>query len=366
MRSAARTTSAVSVVSLDQSEAARHSSNWSPPTSPPSMLTTRPNSSWRRTTWWSSTIPIGSSTPVRSKESQQQGRRRALPAPTSTGSPTARSWNSGSKVTCLGSCSNSASSPRQGREGSRSAGANGARQVVGVGSRQRVADDRWQPLLRRVILLPTRHGTKEPSMSLDEHKAILRASYEVVFNQHQVERAEEFYALDRRGHPPGRAVGHPAHWEALPAGWHEHLPPGRGQDRRTAGGMGQAEPDAAAGRGPYAGAGDTVSAATLTQRPHPLFLIAVVSRDWRKLPADHPHRRAVRTGVRRAGRRVPCPHDPGPAVLALVGPAAWWLPRWLDRLLPNLDIEGGRLHRAAERAQTSEEVREPAGAHSSP
>src|SRR6266545_2552944 len=87
MRSAARTTSAVSVVSLDQSEAARHSSNWSPPTSPPSMSTTRPNSSWRRTTWWSSTIPIGSSTPVRSKVSQQQGRRRALPAPTSTGSP---------------------------------------------------------------------------------------------------------------------------------------------------------------------------------------------------------------------------------------------------------------------------------------
>src|SRR6266540_1554949 len=120
MRSAARTTSAVSVVSLDQSEAARHSSNWSPPTSPPLMSTTRPNSSWRRTTWWSSTIPIGSSTPVRSKVSQQQGRRRALPAPTSTGSPTARSWNSGSKVTCLGSCSNSASSPRQGREGSRS------------------------------------------------------------------------------------------------------------------------------------------------------------------------------------------------------------------------------------------------------
>src|SRR6266545_3887058 len=165
MRSAARTTSAVSVVSLDQSEAARHSSNWSPPTSPPSMSTTRPNSSWRRTTWWSSTIPIGSSTPVRSKESQQQGRRRALPAPTSTGSPTARSWNSGSKVTCLASCSNSASSPRQ--------------------------------------------GTKEPSMSLDEHKAILRASYEVVFNQHQVERAEEFYAPDYLDHGavPGQAPG---------------------------------------------------------------------------------------------------------------------------------------------------------------
>ncbi|SFL60636.1 MMPL family transporter [Geodermatophilus ruber] len=32
-----------------------------------------------------------------------------------------------------------------------------------------------------------------------------------------------------------------------------------------------------------------------------------------------------------------------PAVLALVGRAAWWLPRWLDRLLPDLDVEGARL-----------------------
>jgi RND superfamily putative drug exporter len=32
-----------------------------------------------------------------------------------------------------------------------------------------------------------------------------------------------------------------------------------------------------------------------------------------------------------------------PAVFALTGRAAWWLPRWLDRLLPDLDIEGQRL-----------------------
>jgi putative drug exporter of the RND superfamily len=25
--------------------------------------------------------------------------------------------------------------------------------------------------------------------------------------------------------------------------------------------------------------------------------------------------------------------------------AAWWLPRWLDRTLPNLDIEGAKLRR---------------------
>ena len=29
-----------------------------------------------------------------------------------------------------------------------------------------------------------------------------------------------------------------------------------------------------------------------------------------------------------------------PAVLMLFGRAAWWLPRWLDRLLPHISIEG--------------------------
>ncbi|MFG3699962.1 MMPL family transporter [Micromonospora sp. NPDC047620] len=29
-----------------------------------------------------------------------------------------------------------------------------------------------------------------------------------------------------------------------------------------------------------------------------------------------------------------------PAVMSLLGRAAWWLPRWLDRALPNVDIEG--------------------------
>jgi RND superfamily putative drug exporter len=32
-----------------------------------------------------------------------------------------------------------------------------------------------------------------------------------------------------------------------------------------------------------------------------------------------------------------------PAVLALVRRGAWWLPGWLDRLLPDLDIEGAKL-----------------------
>ncbi|MEU1165157.1 MMPL family transporter, partial [Streptomyces sp. NPDC005921] len=34
-----------------------------------------------------------------------------------------------------------------------------------------------------------------------------------------------------------------------------------------------------------------------------------------------------------------------PAVLALLGDRAWWLPKWLDRLLPRVDIEGEALTR---------------------
>lgn len=33
-----------------------------------------------------------------------------------------------------------------------------------------------------------------------------------------------------------------------------------------------------------------------------------------------------------------------PALMALFGDKAWWIPRWLDRILPNLDVEGDRLN----------------------
>jgi len=29
-----------------------------------------------------------------------------------------------------------------------------------------------------------------------------------------------------------------------------------------------------------------------------------------------------------------------PSTMALVGDANWWLPKWLDRILPHIDIEG--------------------------
>ncbi|MEV8285942.1 MMPL family transporter [Streptomyces niveus] len=38
-----------------------------------------------------------------------------------------------------------------------------------------------------------------------------------------------------------------------------------------------------------------------------------------------------------------------PAVLALLGDKAWRLPRWLDRILPNVDVEGDQLRKKLER-----------------
>ncbi|MGJ9406840.1 MMPL family transporter [Nesterenkonia aurantiaca] len=34
-----------------------------------------------------------------------------------------------------------------------------------------------------------------------------------------------------------------------------------------------------------------------------------------------------------------------PALLHLAGPAAWWLPKWMDRLIPDVDVEGAQLER---------------------
>ena len=30
-----------------------------------------------------------------------------------------------------------------------------------------------------------------------------------------------------------------------------------------------------------------------------------------------------------------------PSTMSLLGSANWWLPRWLDRILPHMDLEGG-------------------------
>jgi RND superfamily putative drug exporter len=32
-----------------------------------------------------------------------------------------------------------------------------------------------------------------------------------------------------------------------------------------------------------------------------------------------------------------------PALMSLLGKGAWWLPRWLDKILPDVDVEGAKL-----------------------
>lgn len=43
-----------------------------------------------------------------------------------------------------------------------------------------------------------------------------------------------------------------------------------------------------------------------------------------------------------------------PALMHLLGRSAWWLPRWLDRILPNVDVEGAALERKHPAAATTE------------
>ena len=44
-----------------------------------------------------------------------------------------------------------------------------------------------------------------------------------------------------------------------------------------------------------------------------------------------------------------------PALLSMLGESAWWIPKWLGRLLPNVDVEGHSLD-----ARTQDSKREPA------
>ncbi|MGI5348298.1 MMPL family transporter [Streptomyces sp. CA-250714] len=49
-----------------------------------------------------------------------------------------------------------------------------------------------------------------------------------------------------------------------------------------------------------------------------------------------------------------------PALFALLGKSAWWLPKWLGVLLPNMDVEGEKLHAPAPEATAPPRQREHA------
>ncbi|MDT4892425.1 MAG: putative drug exporter of the superfamily [Pseudonocardiales bacterium] len=51
-----------------------------------------------------------------------------------------------------------------------------------------------------------------------------------------------------------------------------------------------------------------------------------------------------------------------PAVMSMLGEHAWWIPRWLDRITPNIDIEGSAHLARAEAEDTATPIRTPTGA----
>ena len=78
----------------------------------------------------------------------------------------------------------------------------------------------------------------------------------------------------------------------------------------------------------------------------------------------HPQRRPDHQAVRRRpGRRGRAGGDPGgparPGVLVLFGKAAWWLPGWLDKILPHIDIEGRAARQPREPVEAAPAPAEP-------
>ena len=51
-----------------------------------------------------------------------------------------------------------------------------------------------------------------------------------------------------------------------------------------------------------------------------------------------------------------------PALMHLMGKTAWWLPKWLDRILPNVDVEGTSLERT-HNVLVSDSAHDPAASH---
>jgi RND superfamily putative drug exporter len=56
-----------------------------------------------------------------------------------------------------------------------------------------------------------------------------------------------------------------------------------------------------------------------------------------------------------------------PSTMELLGDRNWWLPRWLDRILPDVDVEGAKLERShpvhARPVDPQAPEHEPSGAH---
>jgi RND superfamily putative drug exporter len=51
-----------------------------------------------------------------------------------------------------------------------------------------------------------------------------------------------------------------------------------------------------------------------------------------------------------------------PAIMALIGRGSWWIPKWLNRILPNVDVEGEKLQEHLAKDAPREDERELVGA----
>ena len=48
-----------------------------------------------------------------------------------------------------------------------------------------------------------------------------------------------------------------------------------------------------------------------------------------------------------------------PSTMSLLGSANWWIPKWLDRILPHIDLEGGQTSAPEEQSHVLDHVDTP-------
>jgi len=55
-----------------------------------------------------------------------------------------------------------------------------------------------------------------------------------------------------------------------------------------------------------------------------------------------------------------------PAIMRVLGAKAWWIPRWLDRILPHVDIDGHDVEGHDEASRVVADDAEPMAFETSP
>ena len=49
-----------------------------------------------------------------------------------------------------------------------------------------------------------------------------------------------------------------------------------------------------------------------------------------------------------------------PAVITIMGDKAWWMPKWLDKVLPNVDMEGTAIRKIPIDSDAGDDKPQPA------